>query len=54
VKLRVRLAPVALEVIASLVASGDLDAADAPELPVYSLAGTVLEWTGGPGGGCVP
>ncbi|MGO9000128.1 MAG: multiheme c-type cytochrome [Polyangiaceae bacterium] len=56
VKMRVRLAPVALEVVASLVASGDLDPSYEAKLPVYTLAGTVLEWTAASAdaGGCVP
>ncbi len=46
VRVRVRLTPVALEVVASLVASGDLDPAYTSALPIYSLAGTQLEWEG--------
>ena len=54
VRMRVRLAPVALEVVASLIASGDLDPAYASQLPVYTLAGTVREWRASAGAGCVP
>ena len=63
VKIRVRLAPVALEVVASLIASGsgDLDPHVLPRgikrlSPIYTLAGTVLAWTAGrpqmPPGAC--
>jgi cytochrome c553 len=52
VTMRVRLAPVALEVVASLIASGDLDPSYQARLPVYTLAGTVLEWKAG-GPACV-
>ncbi len=53
VTLRVRLAPVALEVTAALVASGDLDPSYPGQLPVYTLAGTVREWTAASGAACV-
>jgi hypothetical protein len=54
VKMRVRLAPVALEVVDALVQSGDLDPQFRAKLPVYTLGGTVLEWTSAKGYGCVP
>jgi hypothetical protein len=54
VKMRVRLAPIALEVIAALVASGDLDPSYQAKLPVFTLAGTTLEWKSTNGFGCVP
>jgi hypothetical protein len=54
VKMRVRLAPVAVEVVAALVASGDLDPSYEAKLPVYTLAGGALEWTLARGLGCVP
>jgi hypothetical protein len=54
VRIRVRLAPVAIEVVQSLVASGDLDPAYPATLHVYTLAGTEREWTAANGGGCVP
>jgi hypothetical protein len=54
VTVRVRIAPVALEVIASLVASGDLDPSYQANLPVYTLAGTALAWTAANGAACVP
>jgi hypothetical protein len=55
VRMRVRLAPVAPEVVASLIASGDLDPSYSTTLNVYTLASTVLAWTAeDAGAGCVP
>ncbi len=52
--MRVRLAPVALAVVSALIASGDLDPSYQASLPVYTLAGTEMEWTSASGYGCVP
>jgi hypothetical protein len=54
VRMRVRLAPVALEVVDALIASGDLDPSYKAKLPVFTLAGTTLEWKSTNGYGCVP
>jgi hypothetical protein len=55
VRMRVRLAAVAPEVVASLIASGDLDPSYSATLRVYTLASTVLAWSAaGAGAGCVP
>lgn len=55
VRMRVRLAAVAPEVVASLVASGDLDPAYAGTARVYTLASTVRAWSAQDGGApCVP
>jgi Cytochrome c554 and c-prime len=45
VTLRVRLAPIGLDVLDDLVASKDLDPAVKSKVPVFTLAGTVVEWT---------
>jgi hypothetical protein len=45
VTMRVRIIPVGLDVLDSLVASGDLDPAVKAKMPVFSLAATTLEWT---------
>jgi hypothetical protein len=45
VTMRVRLMPMGLDVLDDLVASGDLDPAIKAKMPVYTLAGTDLEWT---------
>jgi hypothetical protein len=54
VDIQVHIAPVALEVIDDLIASGDLDPSYRAKLPVFTLAGTHLEWTTAKGFGCVP
>jgi hypothetical protein len=45
ITMRVRIIPVGLDVLDSLVASGDLDAAVKAKMPVFTLAATTLEWT---------
>ncbi len=45
ITMRVRIIPVGLDVLDSLVASGDLDAAVKAKMPVFTLAATNLEWT---------
>lgn len=45
VTLRIRLQPVGRDVMDSLVASGDLDPAVLDAMPIFTLAGTALEWT---------
>ncbi|WP_181233096.1 multiheme c-type cytochrome [Enhygromyxa salina] len=45
VNMRVRLRPIGLEVLAELVASGDLDPAVVERASTFDVAPTVLEWT---------
>ena len=45
ITMRVRLVPVGIDVLDSLIASGDLDAALKAKMPVFTLAATSLEWT---------
>jgi len=45
VTMRVRIIPVGLDVLDDLVASGDLAASVKAKMPVFTLSGTVLEWT---------
>jgi hypothetical protein len=45
VTMRVRLIPVGLDVLDSLIASGDLKAEIKAKMPVFTLASTSLEWT---------
>jgi hypothetical protein len=54
VTMRARATPIAPEIAASLVASGDLDPQIAASLPTYSLASTTLEWTSDRGYACLP
>lgn len=44
VRMRMRLQPFGLEVLASLVETGDLDPTLVTRLPTYDLASTVIEW----------
>jgi hypothetical protein len=55
VKIRVRILPVAVEVVQSLIQSGDLDASYLAKPSALTLSGTVLEWNQATNGfGCVP
>jgi hypothetical protein len=45
ITMRVRIVPVGLDVLDDLVASGDLKAEVKAKMPVFTLAGTTLEWT---------
>lgn len=45
VNMRVRLRPIGLEVLAELVASGDLDPAVVEQASTFDVAPTLLEWT---------
>jgi hypothetical protein len=45
VTMAVKITPVGAEILAELVASGDLDPAIAAEMPTFTLGPTVLEWT---------
>lgn len=54
VTLRVLLRPMALEVIDSLIESGDLDPALRDELPTFELGATRLQWRASDGVRCVP
>lgn len=45
VTLRVRVRPIALDVLDDLIESGDLDPAIRAEMPTYTLAGATQEWT---------
>lgn len=55
VKIRVRILPVAVEVIQALIQSGDLDASYLAKLNALTLSGTQLEWNLAVNGyGCVP
>jgi hypothetical protein len=42
---RVRLAPIGLDVVDDLIASGDLDPALRASIPTHTLRATELEWT---------
>lgn len=44
VTMRMRMRPIGLEVIQSLIATGDLDPVEAARLPTFDLASTRLEW----------
>ena len=44
VRMRMRLQPFGLEVLESLVETGDLDPTLVTRLPTYDLASTVIEW----------
>ena len=55
VKMRVRILPVAVEVVQALIQSGDLDASYLAKLRAFTLGGTTLEWSKSVNGfGCVP
>ncbi|MCS6915950.1 MAG: multiheme c-type cytochrome [Myxococcales bacterium] len=54
VTMRVRIRPIGLDVLGKLVAAGDLDPAVVAAMPTFTLGGTVLEWNGAGGFGCVP
>ncbi|MGH7326799.1 MAG: hypothetical protein ACREJX_00480, partial [Polyangiaceae bacterium] len=54
ITMRLRMIPVGYDVLDDLVASGDLDPSVRDAMPVYTLAGTSLEWTQDKGLGCVP
>lgn len=55
VKMRVRILPVAVEVVQSLIESGDLDASYLAKIGALTLSGTELEWSLAVNGyGCVP
>jgi hypothetical protein len=55
VKMRVRILPVAVEVVQALIQSGDLDASYLAKLRALTLSGTQLEWNKSVNGyGCVP
>jgi hypothetical protein len=55
VKMRVRILPVAVEVVQALIQSGDLDASYLAKINALTLSGTELEWNLGVNGyGCVP
>jgi hypothetical protein len=55
VTMSVRLLPVAIEVIQSLIASGDLDPSYLAGVSAFTLSGSQLEWNlGADGYGCVP
>lgn len=44
ITMRMRMQPIGREVLDSLVATGDLDPAEAARIPTYDLAATRLEW----------
>jgi len=50
---RVLITPIGLDVADELIAGGDLDPAVRDRIPVFTLGGSVVEWTGEPGS-CVP
>ena len=54
ITMRLRMIPIGYDVLDDLVASGDLDPSIRNAMPVYTLAGTSLEWTQAKGFGCVP
>lgn len=54
ITMRLRMIPIGYDVLDDLVASGDLDPAVRAAMPVYTLAGTSLEWTKDKGFGCIP
>ncbi len=53
ITLRVQIQPMGLEVLDSLIASGDLDPAIRDAMPTFELAGSVLEWTPDKGFNCI-
>ena len=53
VSMRVRIRPMALDILQSLVDSGDLDPADISPMPTFDLGFTELTWRRGDGT-CVP
>jgi hypothetical protein len=54
VTMRVRAQPIGVDVLTSLVTSGDLDPSIAGAMPTFDLQGTELEWKLANGYGCVP
>jgi hypothetical protein len=54
VTMRVRVTPIAPEVLDALVSSGDLDRSVRANVPVLSLGATQLEWTADRGYACLP
>jgi len=52
IRARIRLQPIASEVLDSLVASGDLDPAIAARMPIHDLRSTVMEWRAADGKFC--
>jgi hypothetical protein len=52
--MRVRVTPIAPEVLDALVSSGDLDRSVRANVPVLSLGATQLEWTADRGYACLP
>jgi hypothetical protein len=54
VTMRVRVTPIAPEILDALVSSGDLDRRVRANVPVFSLVGTTLEWTADRGYACLP
>ncbi len=54
VTMRVRAQAIGVDVLQSLVTSGDLDPAVASAMPTFDLTGTKLEWLLANGYGCVP
>jgi hypothetical protein len=54
VSMKVHIRPMDFDVLADLVASGDLDPAIADQIPTFTLSNTVLEWTKESGQECVP
>jgi hypothetical protein len=51
--MRVRIRPIGLDLIDALAADGDFDPEVRDLVPTFTLQGTVLEWSGGPGS-CEP
>ena len=54
ITMRVRFIPIGYDVLDDLIGSGDLDPSFRAKMPVFSLAGTELEWTTARGFNCVP
>lgn len=54
ITMRLRVISIGLDVVDALIASGDLDSSLRANVPVYTLAGTQLEWTIAKGFGCIP
>lgn len=54
VTLRVHIRPMGLDVLASLVDSGDLDAKFLAQIPTFTLGLAQLEWKASEGGECTP
>ncbi len=54
VRMRVRLRPVGLDLLDTLIASGDLDPAVRARMPSFELAPTRLEWVRGQASPCTP